>query len=63
MNGKRGMNSKYDYGDAVVRSVPLFHVGLSPKGKRYVRAALGGGTEKRGDRGLRWLSRINRVSV
>ncbi|PYH36498.1 uncharacterized protein BO87DRAFT_395357 [Aspergillus neoniger CBS 115656] len=31
------------------RLVPLFHVGLSPKGKRYVR-----------DRGLEWLSRINR---
>ncbi|OJZ87149.1 hypothetical protein ASPFODRAFT_80210 [Aspergillus luchuensis CBS 106.47] len=43
------------------RLVPLFHVGLSPKGKRYVRAALGGGTEKRGYRGLRWLSRINRI--
>ncbi|PWY63435.1 hypothetical protein BO83DRAFT_403071 [Aspergillus eucalypticola CBS 122712] len=35
------------------RLVPLFHVGLSPKGKRY-------GGPKRGDRGLRWLSRINR---
>lgn len=55
------MNSKYDYGDAVVRSVPLFHVGLSPKGKRYVRAALRGDEE--GGRGLMWLSRINRVSV
>lgn len=42
------MNSKYDYGDAVVRSVPLFHVGLSPKGKRYVRAALGRGERREG---------------
>ncbi|CAK38581.1 hypothetical protein An04g01240 [Aspergillus niger] len=41
------------------RLVPLFHVGLSPKGKRYVRAALRGDEE--GGRGLMWLSRINRL--